>query len=411
MKQLSTRLVAKPASRRQGLGFQAVFLAGSTGLAQVVVAVLYIWAARTAGPEMFGLLVAAISMGAAAAGFLDFGTNSYWARELATRRMEVGELGQRMAAKLAVAGVLSILWVLAFLCLFPTKYLWVAAAVGFSTVLNQSSQVGLRGIARGDLVSVSILCDRVVALAIFSALSLFGISVLHSLWLSLTAGSLAAAACGWILTPRAARPRLQLRTSTNPWASARHYGLANVAVSSQSLDMPILTAMAGPAAAGIYGAVSRWTQPMSLLANAFSTAAAPHMARAGSGAEAWQQVKRSVWMLAVAIGICCGMVAAAPFLVDVLMGDQFEQSIVVLQVLAIGMIPAIVNQPLFVFLQARGMDKPVSVMVGSTVLLQLLSVAVLSSSMGAFGAVIASALAQVILLIGLSGITFMNRMK
>jgi O-antigen/teichoic acid export membrane protein len=350
-------------------------------------------------------------MGAAAAGFLDFGTNSYWARELATRRMEVGELGQRMAAKLAVAGVLSILWVLAFLCLFPTKYLWVAAAVGFSTVLNQSSQVGLRGIARGDLVSVSILCDRVVALAIFSALSLFGVSVLHSLWLSLTAGSLAAAACGWILTPRAARPRLQLRKSTNPWASARHYGLANVAVSSQSLDMPILTAMAGPAAAGIYGAVSRWTQPMSLLANAFSTAAAPHMARAGSGAEAWQQVKRSVWMLAVAIGICCGMVAAAPFLVDVLMGDQFEQSIVVLQVLAIGMIPAIVNQPLFVFLQARGMDKPVSVMVGSTVLLQLLSVAVLSSSMGAFGAVIASALAQVILLIGLSGITFMNRMK
>ncbi|MFF1881321.1 lipopolysaccharide biosynthesis protein [Pseudarthrobacter sp. NPDC058196] len=392
-------------SRRKGVGFQAIALASSTGLSQLIVALLYIWTARSTAPADFGLLIAGIAMGTAAVGFVDFGTNSMWTRELATGRMEPFEHGRRLSGKLIVTAALATIWVLSTLHFMPATYAWVAGPVAMSTLLNQSFQVSLRGEARGDLVSLSILGDRLMALAAFAALTLTGSPAVQSLWISLTAGSLVATLSGWFLTPAEKRPILRLSRNTNPWLAAGHYGLSNVAFSAQSLDTPIMTAVSGASTAGVYGAVARWTQPMGLLANAFSSAAAPHMARAETTAAAWNHIKRSVWLPATAVLTCIIIAATAPFLVNVLIGNQYEESVHVLQVLALGTIPAIVNQPLFVFLQARGLDKSVAFLATSVVFVQLALVAVLASVLGALGAAVAAAGSQLVLLLGLGILT------
>ncbi|WP_211879769.1 glycosyltransferase [Pseudarthrobacter albicanus] len=409
MKQQIDETYRPPRARRKSVGFQAIALAASTGTAQLVVALLYIWSARSAGPESFGVLVASIGIGTAAVGFLDFGTNSYWSREVAIGRMSLDLLGRRIASKIVFAAMLATAWVLICLWFIPGTFLWIASPIAFSSLLNQSFQVSLRGIARGDLVSFSILSDRLVALLAFGAMVLGGVSIIDCLWLSLTLGSLWAAVSGWLLTPAGARPLLRLDLTTNPWKSAGHYGLANVAFSAQSLDTPIMTVFGGPTAAGIYAAVARWTQPMGMLANAFSSAAAPHMARATTGVEAWHHVKRSIWLPAAAILACLCIAVASPILVLLLIGGAYGDSAAVLQILALGTIPAIANQPLFVFLQARGLDKPVSFLAMINVVVQLGLVAILSAYMGAIGAALAAAVSQLVMLVGLITIVAVNR--
>ena len=65
---------------------QALALALGSGAAQVLVAVLYILTARNMQPNEFGLVVTAIALGMAGAGFVDLGASSYWIRELASGR-------------------------------------------------------------------------------------------------------------------------------------------------------------------------------------------------------------------------------------------------------------------------------------------------------------------------------------
>ena len=94
---------AQPPGRR-GVGTQAMALAASTGIAQILVAVIYVVAARDSAPAQYGLIVAAIALGVVAAGFLDFGTNTLWVRELATGRMSAEQFGARLLGKLLIAG-------------------------------------------------------------------------------------------------------------------------------------------------------------------------------------------------------------------------------------------------------------------------------------------------------------------
>ena len=88
----------------------------------------------------------------------------------------------------------------------------------------------------------------------------------------------------------------------------------------------------------------------------------------------------------------------APIVVDLLLGDAYEDSATVLRILAIAMIPVIVNQPLSTFLQSMGHDKGVSVIILISVAVQLASVFVLGATMGAVGAALGFAVLQVFIL-------------
>lgn len=395
-------------SARRGVGAQAVLLAGATGIAQLIVALVYIAAARSTDPENFGPVVTAIALGTAAVGFIDLGTNSFWVREIARNQLSPEEFSLRGSGKLALAAILAILWLICCRLFFEDSSYWMAGPVFLALLLNQTTQVALRGMARAELVAWSILTDRLVVAIVLASLSAAGANAAQSLWLALTAGSVTAAVMGWLVTPALSRPRLRLRLRTNPWKGSGFYGLNSIAISGQGLDILIIGAVGGHAAAGLYGAVNRWTQPMTLLASAFASASVPFVAHSGTWKLAWPHVRKGIWLLGVAIAVCLGVAIGATWIVDLLLGPRYAESAIVLKVLALGTIPAILNQPLAVFLQSLGQDRIVSFITLGSVVCQLALVAFIASMFGALGAALGFAAVQVLILAGLSTIAIVT---
>lgn len=377
----------------RGLGTQSLSLAASMGSAQLIVAVMYVIAARSASPERFGAMVAAIALGAVAAGFLDFGSNSFLTRELARRAIDESVAMTRLLGKVTIATVLaaSALITMRF---WGASTLWMAAPVGCSLVFSQAMQVHLRARAQGIRVAGLVLLDKTCALGALMALVLSGIGAVDALWLAVTLGSVVSGVGALIW--RSSHPPLT-RFWENPWRGTAHYGLFGVAVSAQSLDVPLTSLVGGAGAAGLYGAVNRWTAPMALLTTAYSQASLPFVASAENSREAWHRVRRTIWMPMVAALGSVIVAVTAPLVVDLLIGDQYQKSANVLSVMAVGAVFAVANQPMAVFLQSRGHERYVGYGTASVVALQLLMLIALVGSFAAMGGAWAYVIAQVLL--------------
>lgn len=382
------------------VGSQAIALALGAALSQVLVALLYINAARASSPSEYGIVVSAIALGNALVGFIDFGSNSLWVRELASQELSIDEVGTRAVIKLLIVGLIGVVATAAS-CLWLPQFVF-APAVLAAVAYVQTMVVPLRSERRGIAVSVILLTERAAAAAIYVVAILAGANPLVALIPALVSGSILAGIIATLVTPRAHRFRFTKKLWVNPWSGAKHYGFYSVALSAQQLDLPLLVLVAGNAAAGNYGAVNRWTQPLALLASAFSGAAAPFLAKASSIKQAAKVVSSSIWILLVAIGAAVVVIFTAPLLVLWLLGPDYASSSPLLQLLALGTIPAILNQPLATALQARRHDRLVSNLVVSAVLIQLLLVSILGTLLGSIGAGIAYCLLQTLLLIGLT---------
>ena len=340
--------------KTKSLGTQAVALAAGTALAQVIVAVMYIVTARDAGPESYGQLVAAIALGGSALGFFDFGTSAFWIRERASGRMTLETFSARVTRKLSVALALFTLATIVALIWFP--HFVPSCAIFLAGTATQTAMVPLRAARRGEVVAILSIVERAAALPVFAVALLSHADALQSLWISLTVGTLTAGVVAYLVSRTAGRAHFVWMPNSNPWRGARYYGLSALATSAQQLDLPLLTAVAGSTAAGIYGGVNRWTQPMGVLASAFSSASAPFIAHAQDWKTTQKLVTRAAWLLILAVGVCAGLAVVASWLVGALLGPEFAGSAAVLQWLAVGTIPAIINQPLAAALQARRYD-------------------------------------------------------
>lgn len=370
---------------KRAVGTQAVLLAGTTGAAQLLTALMYLVAARLVTPSDLGHVLTGISLGTAVVGFIDFGTNSLWVRDFAAGRLSSVDLGRRIAGKMFVAAAISVLWVGVTLMLLPSTQTWIAGPIAFAVLLSQTLQVPLRGAGRGDVVAFAILADRVSGIGLLLVLVVLRTEPTMALWLSITAGSLVAASIAWLLTPGALRPR-SLRGTWATWRGAGYFGMYGLATSAQALDLSVLTAFGGAAVTGLYGAVNRWTQPMGLLVSAFSSASAPYLARSADLRTAWRHVRSGIWLPIVAIVICVVVSIFSPFLVGVLIGPKYEGSAPVLRILALATIPGIINQPLSVFLQAVSKERVVAIVMVVNVSVVLVSIALVAPQFGAAGA-------------------------
>jgi O-antigen/teichoic acid export membrane protein len=373
----------------KGPASQAILLAAATGIAQVIVAVIYVYSARTAGPHDYGLIVSAIALGTSAVGFVDFGTNSLWTRDIARGVLSRDLLGRRIANKLIAAVVLAVAWTTAAAVLFPSTQLWTAGPIAFGLIFSQSLQVPLRGIARNDLVALSVLLDKIIAGGIFWLLASADLDGATRLWVCLVLGSFASGSLAWICTPKLTRPRVVPDVKINPWAGSRHYGASTLASSAQALNLPALAVVSSASASGVFGAVNRWTQPMGLFSSAFVAASLPHVAKAPTLRDGLRHIKSGLWLIGVAIVLSLAAIAIAPAIVPFLLGHEFSSSVGVLQLLGVATILGIINQPLVVFLQARQRDRAVAWMLGLSMLGQLGLVLALGGWLGAAGAALA----------------------
>lgn len=392
-----------------GFASQGALIALSAAFAQIVVAILYIVSARLSDPGEFGIAVVSIALSITIAGALDYGSNALWVRSLVSGALNFSTVKRRSRMKLTVIAIFGTAWGIALLVIAPSNALWLAGPLAFCTASAQAFQVPLRALRLGHFIATIALSDRLLAAGMFALLLYVDISATYSLCISLIAGGVANAAMSWAVTAKKHSTRGLGFERINPWAGTRHYGISAIALSAQSLDIPIMSSLGAPSVAGVYGSVNRWTQPLGLLSSAFSVAAVPFVAQSKSVAEAYDKLRKGLGLLAVACFGCLGVFIAAPFIVELLLGVAYIEAVPVLRLLAVGTLAGILNQPMSTALQALGHDRVVSRVVVGAVGIQLVLVGLLTIPLGAVGAAIALVCSQFIMLGGLSVLVYAVR--
>lgn len=368
--------------QERSLSVQAVALALGSGAAQVLVAVIYILTAREMQPVDFGVIATALSLGAVGAAVLDFGSNSYWIRELASGRLTRAQVNPKIATRLLVALATAVI-VVAVAIVADQRFIATGVLL-LSTTAVTVQLVPLRAARRAELVGLLTVMNRAVSIVVFFGMHVLGVEAGQALWISIALGDLALII--YLGVSECAQLRLGSWRLSNPWAGAKWYSLTSLSVSGQQMDLPILTACGGASAAGIYGGVARWIQPMILATGSFSAAIAPFLAAQTDLRTARPQVLRASWMLIITIVISVAVIGLAPWLVPTLLGPNYVGATAVLQWLAGAMVLNAVAQPLIAALMARQYDHVAAIIMTAAVGLQLATVAVLAPTLGAVSA-------------------------
>ncbi|HPZ14621.1 MAG TPA: hypothetical protein PLK04_10340 [Bacillota bacterium] len=383
---------------RRSLNFQAIALVIGSAMAQLLVAALYILTARSMRPEDYGPIVTAIGMGLAAAGFLDLGSTAYWIRELASLRITHESLDSKVFTRLVIAAGIAIAVIVGSLIVAP-KFAATGVLI-LSTSIAQSAFVPIRAQMRSESVAWLMVVGRIVAVALFGLQVYAGVGQGLALWTSLAIGDLASAACAVAVTPPRDRLGIRICPLSNPWTGSKWYAVSVMSTSAAQLDLPIIAVLSGPTAAGMYGGVSRWTQPVLVATGAFAQATAPFIAAEAKIRQLKGELLRASWILVAAVGLSIAIFLTAPWLVETLLGDEFAESAPVLRLLALAMLCNTVNQPLTVALQSRRFDRIAAGLVLVTVATHLIVTSLLVHSMGAIGAGVGMLTAQIVGLVG-----------
>lgn len=375
-------------------GFQAIVLAGATGVSQILMAAIFAIVARHSAPAAFGLATVGYSMATIAVSVLDFGTSTYWLREMAREPSLLTQMFNRMGSKLVLNAAASLILVTVCLTIPALNFWWPLAVVLFGMQAELTLAIPLRAAARVSVVSASMLLNRVVTLAAVLALGMLGMGVMRLL-VATGLGSMAAAAFMWWKGGSELTRGRGTFTWANPWSGSSRFGIISLSASLQALDAPLLTRLAGAAQTGLYGAVNRWTQPIALLISAFCQASIPHVAAARTIRKGWGAIRRSSILLVGALVVAVLVVLFAKPVILLLLGPAYEGSAQVLRVLAVSTAIVIFNQPVAMILQTTGHDGLVSICLPSGVVVQLLGIVVLAPRFGATGAALAACIAQV----------------
>lgn len=402
-------------NRRGGPGRQGLQLSAAMGVSQVLVAVAYAVAARNTSPGELGLTLSIVAMSAVLASLTDFGQNSYLTREVARGTIENDSMYRRLVQKMLLTAIFGVLLASVFSGFslprwqdFPSPI--VAVGLLIMTSLSQCAQVPVRAHGKAGTLSLGLLMDRLTFLAGVVAGSFWGINGSKALVAGLLLGLLSNTAVSLVAAFRdeASRPTTvravtpgHTRLWKGAWNGTRGYGFATAVAASQQLDTPLLGLSSGASAAGEYGAVSRWTLPLTLPASALVQVGVAHTAAQSSAASALRLMAKSWWLLALGLAASLAVVPLASLLTALLLGEQYAGAAPVLTILAFAAIPSLVNQPLAMVLQTRGFEFGVSLMLGVGLVVRLGSCLLIGALLGSLAAAIGVLVQQMLLLVGL----------
>lgn len=374
-----------------------MLLAAATVTGQALLAIAFVFAARWSNPADLGMLVTAMALGATVNGIADFGATTLWVREVAGRRMTPDRLSSLMVSKsIILFGVFAFVSLISYLLAPPGTIYWVSGILGYSVMIHQMLQVPLRGNARGDLASIVVFVDRLAVFVLFLLIQWIVNNAIVSLTIGLIFGPLVAAVVARQITPIKARGSLSAFSFHNPWKGSRTFGFTNIVLSSQSMDSPILTLTGGAAATGIYGAVNKWTQPMSIVSGAFTSATAPYLAKTMGLRNVLHEIKGSLWIPIAGCIVAILIAALSETIVEFLLGPEYTSAAIVLCVLALASIPGIANTFLLTMFQYSGRDNAAFWVIFSAVSTQLTLVCFLGPSLGPLAAALGLVANQVV---------------
>lgn len=332
----------------------SVTLISGQGIAQIASALTFVILARSLGVERFGHLATLYGAAMFISVFVEFGATNYLIRDLNGRASKLFP-GQYRARILITGAIVCASLVVSLILPQTVDY---GLCVGLAFMLAQSRYLSApvrANLQMGRLSAITAM-EKITTLAVVALVSATGNITETAFFLtSLVAGIFSSVffrLC-WSRRHVALVRNKNARRLVSPFAGLRHMGLSSVAIGLQSLDTAAIAATAGPAAAGVYAAVGRWTQPLSLITQAVTQTAYAEMSKRRRHSDALASLRTHMGMLGVAAIPLIVVFIFADALTLTLLGAEYASSTSVLRILVGAVLFGIINSPLSAFLQAR----------------------------------------------------------
>lgn len=332
----------------------SALLVGGQGVAQVASAFTFVILARSLGPEAFGTLASLYGGAMFLAICIEFGATNYLIRCLnqGDALLFPGQHRSRLlmtALALLIAAALS-------LGLHQAQDYLLGIIMAFVLAQSRYLSAPLRANLQIGVVALLAALEKIAVLLIVAACTVVG--SLNTAVFFITCSVVGIVFCVlyrlfWSSQHVELMKDSKARRFVSPFSGMRNMGISSLAVGLQALDTAVIASTAGSAAAGVYAAVGRWTQPLSLVSQAVTQSAFAEMTRGKLHSEAFSSLKTHFKMLAVAAVPLVVVFVFADVLTSWLLGAEYSDSTPVLRILVCAVLFGIVNSPLSAFLQAR----------------------------------------------------------
>ncbi len=393
--------------RMRRLAFNSIVLTVGAYIAQGASVLTFVFAARALGPAVFGPLSGAIGVAILAAGFADFGINGWAIRALARRPASVELFKETLTAKLTLAGLMALGWLLISFATLGRSSLGlpIAMLAGYllSLVVAGTLMVPFRASENMSVVGLVGAAEKLVTLGVWLAtysLGRYRPEVI--LPLALLVGGWASVIVAAVLIPRRllALSTPSLLRILELWRSSYSFGMVGVSAGILRADVAIVSAIAGPYASGIYAAPARITSFLVVIPASFSAAVFPRIARSSiDGTSRRNEVVSAAAMLAVMVLLLVGFAVAAPVVIPVALGPAYLSSVLVFRVYLLVVLINAANQPLLALLQAEGYEHYAGRVVVASAIVGLITIAAGAYIGGAAGGAAGAVVLQLVQLL------------
>ncbi len=389
------------------LALNSIVLTLGAYFAQFANLLIYLLAARSLGPAIFGPLSGAIGIAILAASFGDFGINGWTIRALARSQSSIELFKQTLTAKLTLVTLMALAWVVVSIATLRGSPLQlpIALLAGYmlSLVVAGTLTVPFRASENMSVVSLVGAVEKAVTLGVWLAMQSFGrYRPELILPVALLAGGGASVACAAVFIPRRflAITAPSLRQIVELWQSSYSFGMVGVSAQIQRADVAIVSGLAGPYAAGVYAAAARLVSFMSVIPASFSAAVFPRLARSSREANSRRaELIGAAAMVALMVLLLGTFGVLAPLAVRLALGPAYLSSVPVFRIYLLVVLINAANQPLLALLQAEGHEHYTGRVMVVAAIIGLLAVAAGAYAGGATGAAVGAVVLQLLQLV------------
>ncbi|MFD6855982.1 lipopolysaccharide biosynthesis protein [Rhodococcus sp. NPDC060090] len=342
--------------------------------------------ARWSGPSGFGLFASIYGIALIIQTFIDFGLTTYiirlraqnaWHGSVGGSLRLIGQINVLVGAILVLVTCGLSVWDGMFLPFVPLA-VWVVADRQVETWLGVP-------LADGNTWqnASSLVLRRSLALVILLGGYYWGVDALLAYATGLALSSLIA--CAPVMMLNRAVSARNSGTSIELLRAARPYWFNSLATQARNFDAALVAIIASPVSAGYYGAASRLTTPLRMIPTSFAAVLMPAATRAGG--ENKMALVRSVLILtAFTTVLYASLAVVIPFVVPVVLGEEFDAAVPVIQIVCGGLVFAAIASQLGALMQGWGHARAVAVVSSGTTLVCLLGIMLLTPWVGVLGA-------------------------
>lgn len=335
-------------STHRRLALNTLLLSVTEFLTRLVSLVLVIFVARRLGPEMMGLYAFALTLVNLFDIFVNFGLDRYIQREVGRQPDLAGPLFSqvfilKLLAYLAAAGVI---FLVTITCVDGTLKRWVIWLLSLSLFFRTnitSSNSFFRAHQQAKYEALVVISFRVVygAAGLTAILSGQGLLTLAGLELAAQAGACLLA--WWLFIKKIGNPfhRVNWGQLLALARSTRDFLLIRVVLTVfASLNMFMLSFMAGDVVTGFYSAALRLSSSFDFLPEAFTGAFLPELSR--RGAQGWQVFSAVFrhyfkYLLIIGLGLAAVLGGLAEGFILWVYGPAFAPAVLTLMLLALAL--------------------------------------------------------------------------